>query len=373
MTSVNTVPAKPEAGSRSRAGLARATWRQNRTAIAGPLIVFAGVAVALIVTGMQTHRGYAIYNQHHCIITRLPMCHQIVIGPMNASTWVLAKITGIAVLPVLAGIFLGAPLVSREFETGAFRFSQAQGVSFRRQLAWRLLVIGAVLAVASAVLGALTMWDVAPYEHIAVGRYTGLSYWWPVYFNSTVLMLPVWVLFDFSLGVLAGVVVKRLLPAMAGTLVAAAVAAACATGYASWSPAGLYGNMLRISAITMRDGPSPFGRITYNSKWPQAVIGPASYPPYPPGSVQVTSWLAGPYGRPLSPDAEWNLFNSIPDSVFRSLARTRAWVGARHITAWISYQPADRYWIFQVVSAAIVLALAAAAACTAVWLAGRRR
>lgn len=373
MTAVTTVSTKQDAGSPSCAVLARAIWRQNRAAVACLLIVFAAVAIGLIVTGVQTHRAYATYNQHHCIITRLPICHQIVIGPMNASTWVLAKLTGIAVLPALAGTFLGAPLIAREFETGAFRFSQAQAVSFRRQLAFKLLFLGAVLAVATALLGALTMWDVAPYEHISVGRYTGLSYWWPVYFNSTALMLPVWVLLDFSLGVLAGVVIKRLMPAMAATLVAAAAAAAGMTGYARWSPNGLYSKLLRVSAITMRDGPSPFGHSTYSARWPRAVIGPASYPPYPPGSVQVTSWFAGPGGRPLSPEAELQLFDSIPGSVFRSLARARAWVGARHITAWISYQPPDRYWIFQAVLAAILLVVAGGAAFTAVWLAGRRR
>jgi hypothetical protein len=373
MTGVTSVPTEQDARSPSRAGLVLATWRQHRTAIAGLLIMFAAVAIGLIVTGIQTHRAYAIYNQHHCIVTRLPMCHQIVIGPMNASSWALGKLTGTAVLPVLAGIFIGAPLMAREFETGAFRFSLAQGVSIRRQLACKLLVLGTVLAVASAAVGAIVMWDVSPYEHIAVGRYSGLSYWWPAYFNNTVLMLPVWVLLDFGLGVLAGVVIKRLLPAVAAALVAALAAAAGTTGYATSSPTGLYSNLLRVSAMTMRDGPSPFGHTTYNASWPPAVIGTASYPPYPPGSVQVTSWFAGPGGRPLSPKAELQLFNSIPEFVFRSLARTRAWVGARHITAWISYQPADRYWIFQSVLAAILLAVAAAAGFAAVWLAGRRR
>jgi hypothetical protein len=373
MISVTNVPAMQDARSRSRAGLARATWRQHRAAIAGLLIVFAAVAIVLIVTGIQTHRAYAIYSQHHCPVTRLPLCHQIVIGRMNASSWALSKLTGIAILPVLAGIFIGAPLMAREFETGAFHFSLAQGVSIRRQLACKLLVLGTLVAVASAVLGALTMWDVSPYQHIAVGRYIGLTYWWPVYFNSTVLMLPVWALLDFGLGVLAGVLIKRLLPAMAATLVVTASAVAGATGYATSSPTGLYSNLLRVSAITMRDGPAPFGHTTYSARWPRAVIGSVSYPPYPPGSVQITSWFAGPGGRPLSPAAELRLFNSIPGSVFQSLAKARAWVGARHITAWISYQPADRYWIFQGILAAILLVLAVTAGFTAVWLAGRRR
>ena len=41
----------------------------------------------------------------------------------------------------------------------------------------------------------------------------------------------------------------------------------------------------------------------------------------------------------------------------------------RHVTAWFSYQPAGRYWLFQSLFAAILLAFTAAAGCAAVWLA----
>ena len=38
----------------------------------------------------------------------------------------------------------------------------------------------------------------------------------------------------------------------------------------------------------------------------------------------------------------------------------------RHITAWFSYQPASRYWLFQGAFAAILLAFTAAAGFAAV-------
>jgi hypothetical protein len=67
------------------------------------------------------------------------------------------------------------------------------------------------------------------------------------------------------------------------------------------------------------------------------------------------------------------LLNHLPAAVPESLAKSRAWVARRHITAWSGYQPASRYWLFQSVIAMILLAFTGVAAFTAVWLAGRRR
>jgi hypothetical protein len=222
-----------------RENLLGATLRQHRLAVVGLLAVFAVAAIPLVVTGIQTHLAYAKYLQHHCLTARLPLCHPVLLNQMGADSWVLSRFTGLAVLPVLAGVFLGAPLVARDFETGASRFSLTQGISIRRQVAFKLLVLGALVAAAAAVLGALAMWDMAPHHHIAPGNDTGLSYWWPVYFNITALTLPAWALLDFSLGVLAGVAIKRVVPAIAATLVGAACVALAGSGYAAWGPQGI--------------------------------------------------------------------------------------------------------------------------------------
>src|SRR5215813_9764478 len=198
-------------------------WRQHRAAMAGLLIVFAAFALRLIVTGIQTHLTYSEYLGHGCLTGRLRLCHAL-FDQINAGSWVFAKFTGVAVLPVLTGVFLGAPLVAREFETGAFRFSLTQGLSARRQLALKLAFLGAVVMVSSALLGALSMWAMAPHADIARGSYPVPS-WGSAYFNITVLTLPSWALADFCLGVLAGVAIKRVVRAMAVTIVAAACVA----------------------------------------------------------------------------------------------------------------------------------------------------
>jgi hypothetical protein len=372
MTALSAPVADRDVNSSGRPDLAWTIWRQHRAAIAGLLIVFAAFALRLIVTGIQTHLAYASYLQHHCLTVRLPPCSPELLNQINADSWVFAKYTGIAVLPGLVGLFLGAPLVAREFETGAFRFSLTQGLSVRRQLALKLLFLGAAVVVASALLGALSMWDMAPHEHIARSGYAELSYWSPVYFNSTVLMLPAWAFLDFSLGALAGIAIKRVVPAMAVTMVAIACTAAAGTSYAARHPGGLYSNLLRVEPVAMHDGSAPFGHTMSSGFWPRTVTNGLRRPPGPPGSIQVTSWLTGPDGGRLSPRAAGSLLNKIPEPVMRSVARSRVWVATRHIRFWIGYQPASRYWLFQGAIAAILLALAGAAGFTAVRLIGRR-
>jgi hypothetical protein len=368
MTTLTVPDADREASSSGGLDLAWAIWRQHRAAIAGLLIVFAAFALRLIVTGTQTHLAYDRYVQHGYLTARLPLC-QPLLGQISADSLVFAKYTGVAVFPGLVGVFLGAPLVAREFETRAFRFSLTQEPSARRQLALKLLFLGAAVVVASALLGVLSMWDMAPHEHIARIGYAGLSYWSPVYFNSTVLTFPAWALLDLSLGVLAGVAIKRVVAAMAVTIVAIACVAAAGTSYAARHPGGLYSNLLR----TMRDGSAPFGHTMSSGFWPRTVTNGLLRPPGPPGSIQVTSWLTGPGGRRLSPRATGSLLNKVPEPVMRSVARSRAWVATRHLSFWIGYQPASRYWLFQGAVAAILLALAAMASFIAVWLIGRRR
>ncbi len=129
-------------------------------------------------------------------------------------------------------MFVGAPLVAHDFETGAYRFGLAQGVSWRRQVVAKLLVIGAIVLIGSCLLGLLTMWCLAPFHRIALGYDTGISYWQPDYFNITAVTLPAWALLDFCLGVLAGALIKRTRPRDGVTLASVIALAILGTGFA---------------------------------------------------------------------------------------------------------------------------------------------
>lgn len=325
-----------------------AVLRQHRNALTGLTIVFAAFAIPLVVTGILARAGH-----------------------LGADSWIESKYAGVNILPFLAGTFLGAPLVASDFETGAFRFTMTQGLSFRRQVAVKLLVIGGVLAVAAALLGGLSMWALAPNVHVAPRSYTALSHWSPAYFNISALMLPAWALLGFGIGVLAGAVIRRAGAAIAVTIVAVGIVTGVMSSYAARTPGGLYHETLTVNLVAVRDDAAPFGRITWSSDWPRHVTAKLYRMPGPPGSYMVATWLAGPHGR-LTPREDRQL-NNIPYAVLRNVTKSWAWVTRRHITAWFGYQPASRYWLFQSAYTAILLTFAAAAGCTAVWVAGRRR
>jgi hypothetical protein len=64
---------------------------------------------------------------------------------------------------------------------------------------------------------------VDPLRRISLLPGTGLSCWWPDNVGVTAVMLPALTLLDFSLGVLAGAIIRRTVPAMAPALAAGLV------------------------------------------------------------------------------------------------------------------------------------------------------
>ena len=225
-----TVPAAARAVRRARrVDLGWNAVRQHRLALIGLAIVFAGFGLRLALTGIPVHATFARYLSQHCVTQRHPGCGRL-LNEMGGF-WITSY-AGMAVLPGLIGVFVGAPLVARDFETGAYRFGLAQGVSWRRQLVARMLVIGTIVLIGSCLLGLLTMWCLAPFHRLTLLSGNGISGWEPDNFNITAVTLPAWALLDFGLGVLAGALIKRSVPAMAVTLAGVITLAILGTGFA---------------------------------------------------------------------------------------------------------------------------------------------
>jgi hypothetical protein len=114
---------------------------------------------------------------------------------------------------MLAGMFWGAPLVARELEAGTHRLVWTQGTS---RLRWATTKIGlvsiAVLVITAIYAGMLTWW-ITPFIQTSGQRF---SY---IFFDIHGIVVFGYVMFALALGVFAGAVTGRLLPAMATTLV----------------------------------------------------------------------------------------------------------------------------------------------------------
>jgi hypothetical protein len=133
---------------------------------------------------------------------------------IDASTrWVWFRFA-LLVLPLLAGLFLGAPLFATDLEAGTHRLILTQGVTHRRWLTVNLaLALGAVAGVTGLVGAAGTL----------VLDPTDLGGRWAS-FDQQLPVLLAYSTFAVTLGVAAGALVGRTFQAMAITLVGFLVA-----------------------------------------------------------------------------------------------------------------------------------------------------
>lgn len=327
------------------------TWRQHRAAMAALLVLTACLAVVMLLAELKGHaavrscRGSdaCLYGQFSVFVT----------SPFDSYA------TGgylLLLIPLLAGVFIGAPLLAGEFERGTFRFAWTQQLGSRRWVTLKLALLGAVTVVLSGLLGLLYTWSCQPW--VQAGAASG---WLGGDFNVTGLTLACWTLLGLATGVLAGMVFRRTVTAMAVT---SAVLVALGTGAVQWWPRV----MLRWAALSTRvspwnltgnAGPGPITVNSYEPPW----VGRLS------GAWVARGWFTGPGPRPMTVATYTHTMNALPQT---SAAAQLAWLTRHHEAFWVAYQPASRFWLFQGGFGLVLVLLALVMAATAVYLVHRR-
>jgi hypothetical protein len=117
------------------------------------------------------------------------------------------------VLPMLAGMFWGAPLVAREVEHGTHRLVWTQDVSRLRWAATKIGLVSVAVLVMTAIYAGMLNWWITPVMQTSGQRF---AY---IFFDSHGIVVFGYALFALALGVFAGAVTGRMLPAMATSLV----------------------------------------------------------------------------------------------------------------------------------------------------------
>jgi ABC-2 family transporter protein len=313
--------------------MAWVTWKQHGSQALGAL----GLLVGLVVAAILTHLPIASAFDHDSLSACVPPaartgCDIIVPHFEGQFARLVTGMRVMAVLPVLAGLFVGAPLVARELEFGTYRFAWTQGVSRRRWLLSKtvLLAAGTVLAAGAASL--VVMWWRAPLDTLE-GRIG------PSSFDLEGVVVPAYALFALALGVLAGLVFRRTVAAMTATLVAFG-----ATRF-------LVSEFVRPHFLT------PLHKVI---------------------SATATSGVPG----------DWVLSNTLVDGGGRQITAGREELAVLHAQqagidpqtyiltlGWrrvISYQPAGRFWAFQLLEAGLFVGLAVALVLVSLWLVRRR-
>jgi len=115
-------------------------------------------------------------------------------------------------VPGLLGVFWGAPLISGEFAAGTHRLAWTQSVTRRRWLSVKLLVVGLASTCLIGLLVLLLTWSLARYDFVEGNRFS------PWVFGARGIVPLAYALFAFNVGCVAGVLLRRPVPAMGLTL-----------------------------------------------------------------------------------------------------------------------------------------------------------
>ncbi|GAA0462480.1 transporter [Actinoplanes capillaceus] len=194
------------------------TWRQARVpALAAALILLAVLSAVAFTWPSLTDAAR---------VSGFAACHgdcEAAAGEFSAlvatRTAILVYYAGTALLlllPALAGVFWGAPLVARELESGTFRMVWSQSVPARRWLAVKLAGVGGgVVLLTAATSTALTVWA-GEIDRAYANRVE------PVIFAARGVVPVGNAALALIAGVLLGLLLRRSLPAMAVTLLVVA-------------------------------------------------------------------------------------------------------------------------------------------------------
>jgi hypothetical protein len=220
MTATALSPRRSSARVRPMRGLTWVTWRQHRLALAGVFVALAGLGLLMLFNGLAMHHAYTSLGLDTCGKLDGPSCQsQLTAFQQDYFSWANHLPTLLMFLPALIGVFVGAPLVARELESGTFRFAWTQGCSRVQWIVTKLVLLAVVLTALALAFSALFTWWYGPFDAITGRMSTGDAY------EISGLVFAARTLFAFTLGALLGLLIRRTVPAMAATAAAWAAVA----------------------------------------------------------------------------------------------------------------------------------------------------
>jgi hypothetical protein len=325
------------------------TWRQFRT----PAVVAAG-ALAVLAAVLLVN-GNAITDLYASVAACRSDCGDTVDAFLtrfhNSTGGTIYNVT-LAVMyaaPPLIGIFWGAPLVAREIEAGTHRLAWNQSVTRTRWLATKLGLIGAATAAATGLLSwAVTAWA-GRVDSAAADRIT------PLVFGARGIVPIGYALFAFTLGVAAGMLVRRTVPAMAGTL---AVYTAAVAAMPLWL-------RTHLAPATHLTPPLDMGNLD------ELMIDQSNNMAIEPKGV-INAWTIT--NRPITTSGEVFTGPADPSLCGRNtpVGSCADWVGTLGLRQDVVYHPDSQYWTLQLAETAVFVGLAAALAIVSFWWLRRR-
>jgi len=307
-------------------------WRLHRGQGTVGSVGLLGLAVVLAITGV------VMANEYHSALSTCGASHSCALlgrTLFQGDGFVKNLVSATVVLPALFGMLIGAPMVAREFENGTQDLAWTQGVTRRR---WLSVNVGWLLGAAAtwgAIVAVLVTWWRAPENALNGGAFT------PGQFDIQGIVPIAYAVFAMALGVAAGAVFRRVLPAIVTALTGFVAVRVLVT---------LYLRPRYQSPLTARQSLTSSGLPNTDWVLSQSITGPGRALP---GRGTHALAQVTPSNPPCAKHgSSQGLLSCLNHSGF-----------ARVFT----YQPGHRFWAFQGIEAAIFLALAALVLGVAYW------
>jgi hypothetical protein len=337
------------------------TWRQSRPQTIAAAAALAGLAIVLGVTGPNLAHLYDTSGIAGCHPSF--SCRTLADDFQNklAGTDAVLEIIGIGILllaPGLIGVFWGAPLVTREIEARTFPLAWNQSVTRTRWMAVKLGLVGVLAMATAGLLSLMVTWWSSPIDTaLSMGTTSriNLTRLGPALFDTRDLTPVGYAAFAFALGVTAGVLIRRTVPAMAATL------AGFAAVQISW-PIWIRQHLIApVHTAVALDPANVFQVKSINNNMIISAM---------PAFTQQGAWVLSSQVVDKSGHAAHITTN--PVCFGSNTAACQAWIGRLHLRQVITYEPASRFWDFQWVETTIFVVLALALAGFCIWWIRRR-
>ena len=319
-------------------------WRQHRQQALAAVVALLAVALFLVPTGRQMRAAFDDLGLGTCL-RATPQTELVTAdtGCLPLSEEFSGRFQSLGLvsllllfLPALVGLFWGAPLVARELEHGTHRLVWTQGVTRLRWATVKLGLVGGGVVLVAAAYTLLVDWWIAPLNDATGYRFTWL------FFDQQGPVLVGYALFALALGVLAGTLTGKVLPAMAVTL------------------GGFLATRVAV-ALLLRPRFLPPLRRAY------PVVGATPTESNPLiGDWVISRGVYSAQGVKLTPGSG---AQALCDQTAAARCIAEYGVGAYNQDL---FQPADRFWLFQGIETALFVALAVVLVLVAIHLIRRR-
>ncbi len=341
------------------------TWRQFRPQA---VVVAAGLsafAILLLVTGPHLVTLYRDSALASCHSSCGAQAGEFLTTVNSVAPYHLVYLLGallIILLPAVIGLFWGAPLITRELETGTFRLAWNQSVTRERWLAVKLSVVGLASMAAAGLLSLILGWWASPIDQAATIQPAGgfENRFFPVVFGTRGIAPIGYAAFAFVLGVLVGLMIRRTVLAMGVTL---AVIAAVQIVFPLWVRPHLITPVRAVSTVTAANIQG-LGVDPGNQQIQNIMVAAPDVPGTWIISNQVTT-ASGSTSLGTVPQACQPPSASGPQACFSALAQ-------KDLKSVVTYEPPGRYWTFQWLELGIFLTAAVLLAWSCFWWVRRR-